>query len=148
MTQIEGFEALFAMLPLERAMPRLLVVEPGPEDAVAWVEAAETIPAVKAALWLYVDELEKAHQIVQDVHTPTGAFLHAIVHRREGDFWNSKYWYRQAGHHPVIDAVVHYEPYDLVDRAQVAGAANPADLIALQRAEWKAILDYAVQEGG
>jgi len=144
---VADFGALFELLPIDRAMGHLLCKTPASTEATAWVEACDCTPAVKAALWLYVDELDKAHAIVQDLHTPTGAFLHAIVHRREGDFWNSKYWFRQAGHHPVISHIEHYEPYDLVQRADEAGGADPQDLIDLQRAEWKAIFDYAVQAG-
>src|SRR5579862_3371189 len=111
---IYDLQPLFELVPLEKAMPTLLATTPGPAEAIACVETLEPPPPVKAALWLYVDHIENAHRLVQDLATPTGAFLHAIVHRREGDYWNSKYWYRQAGHHPVIDAIVHYEPYDLV----------------------------------
>ena len=147
MTPFDAQHLLFDLLPLEKAMPTLLAGTPGPPEAIEWVAAAEVSPAQKAALWLYVDDLTSAHEIVQALATPTGAFLHAIVHRREGDYWNSKYWFRQAGHHPVIDAVLHYEPYDLVTRAQEAGAHNPADLIELQRAEWKAIFEHTAEEG-
>jgi hypothetical protein len=143
---IQDLQPLFELLPLEKAMPTLLATTPGPAEAIACVETLEATPVVKAALWLYVDHLENAHHIVQDLHTPTGAFLHGMVHRREGDFSNSKYWFRQAGHHPVIDQLIHYEPYDLVTRAEEARADNPAEVVALQRAEWQAIFDYAVRE--
>jgi hypothetical protein len=143
----EGLHRLFELLPLDQAMSHLLATTTGPEEARAWVTNSQATPAVKAALWLYVDDLEKAHGIVQDLHNPSGSFIHAIVHRREGDYPNSKYWYSQAGRHPVIGALAGYQPYSFVDQAQKAGAANPPDLVDLQRAEWKAIFDYVVQEG-
>lgn len=40
---------------------------------------------------------EAAHNIAQDIHTRDGAWLHAYLHRKEGDQWNAGYWYRQAG---------------------------------------------------
>ena len=144
---MDEYAGLFELLPMTRAMGHLLCKAPASPEATAWVEACDTTPAVKAALWLYVDELEKAHELAQDLHTETGSFLHGIVHRREGDFWNSKYWFKQAGHHAVIDQVEHYEPYDLVDRANAAGDTDPADLIALQRAEWQAFFEYVVKAG-
>lgn len=40
---------------------------------------------------------ERAHQVAQDVDGPDGAWVHAYLHRREGDIANARYWYRQAG---------------------------------------------------
>jgi len=39
----------------------------------------------------------KAHNIAQDVPGPDGAWVHAYLHRIEGDDWNANYWYRRAG---------------------------------------------------
>lgn len=58
-------------------------------------------PEIGAAIWLYVDDLEAAHQIVQSLKSPSADWLHAIVHRREGDFGNAMYWYRHAEKHPL-----------------------------------------------
>src|SRR5262245_21627515 len=49
--------------------------------------------AMLAGLWLYHDWLDESHRISQSLDTPTGSFWHAIMHRRERDFSNSKYWY-------------------------------------------------------
>jgi hypothetical protein len=49
-----------------------------------------------AGLWLLAGELEKAHVICQEVPSVHGSAWHAVVHRMEGDFWNSKYWWRRA----------------------------------------------------
>ena len=40
---------------------------------------------------------EKAHELVQDEEGPDAAWIHAYLHRREGDTWNADYWYRRAG---------------------------------------------------
>jgi hypothetical protein len=40
---------------------------------------------------------EKAHSLVQDVDTPDAAWIHAYLHRKEGDNSNAGYWYRRAG---------------------------------------------------
>lgn len=46
-------------------------------------------------------ELDVSHRICQSVKTTTGSYWHGIVHRREGDFENSKYWFRKVGEHPI-----------------------------------------------
>ena len=40
---------------------------------------------------------DRAHDIVNDLPDPDGAWLHAYLHRREGDLSNADYWYRRAG---------------------------------------------------
>jgi len=40
---------------------------------------------------------EAAHVIAQAIEGETGAWLHAYLHRKEGDLNNAGYWYRQAG---------------------------------------------------
>ncbi len=39
----------------------------------------------------------EAHEIVQRLDTVMAARIHAYLHRKEGDDWNSRYWHRQAG---------------------------------------------------
>ena len=43
-----------------------------------------------------------AHAIAQDIHDRTGSWIHAYLHRKEGDLANAGYWYRRAGQ-PVAD---------------------------------------------
>jgi len=42
----------------------------------------------------------EAHGLAQDIDDDTGAWIHAYLHRREGDLANAAYWYRRA-HQPV-----------------------------------------------
>ena len=50
------------------------------------------------ALWLdWNGDWDRAHQIVQSNHDASSARIHAYLHRKEGDIWNSKYWHGQAG---------------------------------------------------
>ena len=55
--------------------------------------------------WLLHDYLDESHKISQDIETLSGSFWHGIMHRREGDFSNAKYWFRRVGKHPVLDLV-------------------------------------------
>lgn len=68
---------------------------------------------------LYHDHYNEAHDIVQDHMDPEGAAIHAIVHRREPDYWNAKYWFRRVGNHPVYHKLTHQLP-TLADRIEVA----------------------------
>ena len=61
--------------------------------------------AVLAGLLLWNDDLEASHTLSQNIHSATGSFWHAIMHRREGDAGNSKYWWHRTGAHPAFDAV-------------------------------------------
>jgi hypothetical protein len=56
---------------------------------------------VRSALFLYFSALEDSHVISQGIDTPTGSFLHGVMHRQEPDFGNAKYWFRRAGDHEV-----------------------------------------------
>ena len=50
------------------------------------------------ALWYDAqDEWGTAHEIVQNMDDVMAARIHAYLHRKEGDNWNSNYWHRRAG---------------------------------------------------
>jgi hypothetical protein len=57
--------------------------------------------ACLAGMWLAYDFLDESHRISQELETREGAYWHGIMHRREGDFSNSKYWFRRVGEHPI-----------------------------------------------
>ncbi|MBL9125260.1 MAG: hypothetical protein JNG90_16605 [Planctomycetaceae bacterium] len=122
-----------------------------------------------AALWLRYDFLDEAHTIVQAIDEPAGSFGHALMHRREGDFSNSKYWLRRAGVQPIFAGLAEFVgqlglPTELVARLAPAGAwdadgfvdlcaaavkqRSPADsaeavawLEQIQHREWEAYLE-------
>ena len=43
-----------------------------------------------------IDDWEAAHRIVQHWDTPEANWIHAYLHRKEGDIWNANYWYDRA----------------------------------------------------
>ena len=52
---------------------------------------------LQALWWAGRGEWEKAHTIAQDVESAGGSWVHAYLHRAEGDAGNAAYWYRRAG---------------------------------------------------
>jgi len=55
-----------------------------------------------AGLWLYHDYLERSHELSQEIETASGSYWHGLMHRREPDAGNAKYWFRRVGKHPVF----------------------------------------------
>lgn len=50
------------------------------------------------ALWYDAKgDWDKAHTMVQDIHDENASWVHAYLHRKEGDVFNSDYWYNRAG---------------------------------------------------
>src|SRR5580765_7484012 len=96
--------ALDALTPEQLLAPTKVL---SPDDALL----------VKAALYLKHGFLDASHKISQQIETPNGSYWHAIMHRKEGDFSNSKYWYRRVGEHPVLAALgKDFDPFRFVDQ--------------------------------
>jgi hypothetical protein len=161
-------QPLFDCLPFDEAMQALVVTDgPGPAEAVQIVEqivqdpAMQDRPALVAGLWLYVDDLERSHDASQSLETPTGSYWHGIMHRREGDFSNSKYWFRKAGLHPAMQRidltgggagsgtdVARYDPFRFVDQLEKAHSRGDSDdpaLISAQNKEWQALFNWCAE---
>ena len=59
------------------------------------------LPSSLRALWLDgAGDWEGAHETVQNASDRGSALVHAYLHRKEGDIWNARYWYRRAGRRP------------------------------------------------
>jgi len=111
------------------------------------IDALDALDQVKAGLHLLNDDLDRAHELAQ-AHEGDKTFdlWHAIVHRREGDFDNAKYWLGQVGRHPVLTRVHNGGPaaaVRFVERCRGAGAADRAELEAIQRREMLGLVEYA-----
>jgi hypothetical protein len=53
-------------------------------------------PALEALWWAAKSDWNRAHELVQDQSSHDAAWVHAYLHRLEGDLSNAHYWYRQA----------------------------------------------------
>jgi hypothetical protein len=63
--------------------------------------------AVQAGLYQMNDCLDESHECSQAIEGEgsDGDYWHAIMHRREPDYGNAKYWFRQVGRHPVFETL-------------------------------------------
>ncbi len=75
-----------------------------PKDYDAFTESLQadhppaSWPEGLRALWYDgKGDWEAAHQLAQDMPGVTGSWIHAYLHRKEGDRWNAGYWYDRAG---------------------------------------------------
>lgn len=66
----------------------------------------ELSPALRAMWEDAKGRWNEAHSIAQDIEDRTGSWIHAYLHRKEGDLGNAGYWYRRAGQpvaHDTLD---------------------------------------------
>ncbi len=149
---------------------RALLEQLTPQSVVAPAPVADQHMAMAccSALWLYHNYLDHSHRISQQIPTVEGSFWHGIMHRREGDFGNSKYWFRRVGRHPVFEPLAQaarelatqlptddqseylkslqsWDPFAWIDLCQavVEGESLSEQLcLAIQRREWELLFDY------
>ena len=112
--------------------------------------------AIKSGLLLWNDALDESHTISQGLENQTGSYWHGIMHRREPDYSNAKYWFGRVGTHPIfpqlreraiaisketlsssdtltrivqtIEASENWEAYQFIDWCQAAENGDDADV--------------------
>ena len=92
-------------------------------DFKASLSATAPAPGLVAPLaalwWAAKGDWDAAHKIVQDEDGAKAAWVHAYLHRVEGDAANAGYWYRRAGQ-PVAADTLEAE-WERISAALLAG---------------------------
>ena len=75
------------------------------DDFISHIEKEDTPQSewselIQALWWAKKGNWEKSHNIAQEIESEGGSWVHAYLHRVEGDLGNAAYWYRRA-HKPV-----------------------------------------------
>jgi hypothetical protein len=143
------------------------VVTAAPPAAGRAAPDPEMAACCLSGLWLYHDFLDESHRLSQEIETPSGSFWHGIMHRREGDYENAKYWFRRVGKHPayvVLREIVArgaadapsearglaaaWEPFAFVDLCRTA-CNGRSELAAwcrrVQADEWRTLFDFCFE---
>ena len=146
-------------------LARLSVGDLFPRDSVVDMNAAS---CCLSAIWLLHDFLDESHTVSQSIDTSSGSYWHGIMHRREQDYSNAKYWFRRVGDHPIFDTLAEsarelaeaagtpdafsttsWDPYAFVDHCQAAaGTGSAAENLCRQvaRAEWELLFNYCYRK--
>ena len=160
------FEKLTPSEPLDRELVRRVREA---DDATIAGEKPVTDRAsfalVRGGLLYALDALDEAHTFFQEEKSDLGSYWHGMVHRREADFENARYWFRRAGTLPVF-AEMHrracehsalmarqssWDPYLFTGQCEQARFGDHElvnELAALQRAEFEVFFDYCWRESG
>ena len=115
----------------------------------------------RSGLWLYHDFLDESHSVSQELQTIEGSYWHALMHRREKDYSNAKYWFRRVGDHAVYPSLQiaaaemglpvsgTWNPFEFLDFCALheSDDSGRAGLIRrVQHREWELLFEWCYQQ--
>jgi len=83
------------------------------------------VDCVRSLLLLQAGEFKRSHSIVQAMSGSDPAYIHGMVHRAEGDFWNAKYWFRRSKKHPALLGTA-IDPFRITDLVEETKDNSPS----------------------
>lgn len=106
-------DGLFATAALAGLGPEARAGVWSVSEALGSVDAAcsEGIPVgkplecLRALVLLWHDHLDEGHTLVQDLSGADAAWVHGIMHRREPDSSNARYWFHRVGQHEAFESL-------------------------------------------
>ena len=143
LTLSEITRSLFARDPL----PPLIPADVYDAALTSAINALNAPALVTIGLHVLNDDLASAHPLSQELEgDPLADYWHAIIHRREGDYSNSRYWFGRVGSLPLLAEVYGPDPAvpaAFVARCRAAGRGTDAALQAFQQAEMARLVEHA-----
>jgi hypothetical protein len=81
------------------------------KESVSAINPPANVSVYLKALWYDAkDEWDKSHQLIQDLPDKNASWIHAYLHRKEGDIGNADYWYMKAGRkRPAVSLAEEWE---------------------------------------
>ena len=161
------------MLLHERTLEEPLPTEPSSYELVIRIREASDaallgdaqalpgapLPLLRGGLFYFHNALEDSHKEVAKLEDSASSYWHGMVHRRQGDFDNARYWMRRSGDHPTFaemqsrasDASPHmarqagWDPFlfvHLCEQFRYGETEYKKEIGHLQKVEFSVIFDY------